>query len=132
LSNSPCIDAGDPTTSIGPSETDYDGQNRNSNGIDIGADEFQNPSNNQLEHEILSSEINIYPNPANNQFFYVSGSLSLADINILDVNGTVVQNLNGLSSPIEIDISTLGVGIYFLKIQHLNHNELHVQRLIKY
>ncbi len=132
MSNSPCIDASDPATSTDPNETDFEGENRNSNGIDIGADEFQQAVNNQLEHEILNSEINIYPNPANNQFYYVSGNLSLADINILDVNGTVVQNLNGLSSPIEIDISTLGVGIYFLKIQHLNHSTLHMQRLIKY
>ena len=132
MTNSPCIDSGDPSTSIDPDETDYDGDIRANNVIDIGADEFQNTSNTQLEHEVSIDEITMYPNPANNQFFYVSGNLSLADINILDLNGITVQSLNGLSSPIEIDISTLGAGIYFLQIKHLNYSKLSVKRLIKY
>ena len=64
----------------------------------------------------LLSEVEIYPNPVQNELFLDLGQNQATQINILNVSGQVVQSIvnNNVKS---IDVSGLNQGIYILKIQ---------------
>jgi hypothetical protein len=62
----------------------------------------------------LIGEINVFPNPANNQFTIESED-GIKTLSILNSNGAVIQTVNNPTKT--IDISNLPLGVYFLQIQ---------------
>jgi hypothetical protein len=62
------------------------------------------------------SEITVKPNPTTGQLV-VSGQLSVVSVEIFDIVGCKLSHFTFHNSPIEIDISHLENGMYFLKIQ---------------
>jgi len=80
--------------------------------------------------EVSDIDIQIYPNPID-QFFVIEGSLSLYNINILNAAGQVVQTIVSNNNIETIDTSTLGSGLYLLRVVHKNNNNLYVQKIIK-
>ena len=68
-----------------------------------------------------SSEFSVYPNPANDIVTISSSSIALNNVEMTDLNGRVVKNLNlGGVSNSEISIADLATGIYLLKINSNN------------
>ena len=80
--------------------------------------------------EVGSNFIRIFPNPVGNQL-KVEGSVGSADIRIYNALGQLVQNLNGMSSPILVDISTLTSGPYFLSIINDANQQVWAHVMIK-
>ena len=81
---------------------------------------------------IMTTEncIEVYPNPIN-QYFVMTGELADYNIDLLDSNGQVVNNLNTLGNEVIVETSTLGPGLFFIRVQHTVTNELSVQKIIK-
>ena len=77
-------------------------------------------------------DIDIYPNPSN-QYFIIRGNLADYNIDLLDANGQMVHNLNSMSNELTVDTSTLGSGLYFVRVQHTDptKEKLMVQKIIK-
>ncbi|MBK8504089.1 MAG: T9SS type A sorting domain-containing protein [Saprospiraceae bacterium] len=86
-------------------------------GYDIGADEFYDVSTNDVYLD--DSGISIFPNPVENTFT-ITGLLSEYSVQVLNSQGQVYQNYNQNSGTIEIDISGLPTGLYFVKISNTN------------
>ncbi len=76
---------------------------------------------------INSSSVKVYPNPAKNTV-RIEGE-SISEIQILDINSTVLKMITEYNDIQSIDISNLKQGIYLIKIKKLN--EVSVSRLIK-
>jgi hypothetical protein len=67
----------------------------------------------------VTSNFSVYPNPANS-VLNISGkdNLAVKGIEITDLNGRIVKTLNGSNaSQMQINISDLNTGMYFLKIK---------------
>ena len=62
------------------------------------------------------SEIQIYPNPAQNQITINNGLLVIGRIQILDITGKIVKQVISNNTKQTIDISELNKGIYFVKV----------------
>ncbi len=80
--------------------------------------------------EVSDIDIQIYPNPVD-QFFVIEGSLSLYDIDIIDASGQVIQTIVSNNTIEIIDTSTLGPGLYLVRVVHQSNNNLYVQKIIK-
>ncbi|NND32518.1 MAG: T9SS type A sorting domain-containing protein [Saprospiraceae bacterium] len=80
-------------------------------------------------YEVGSDFVRIYPNPSPNQL-KIEGLLGSADIRIFDALGQLVQNLNGMSTPITIDLSTYVSGPYFLSIINQNNQQVWTHTMI--
>jgi hypothetical protein len=85
--------------------------------------------------EYLLNELSLYPNPVLDQLQieYLSTTLSLGEISILDINGKVVLeekiiNVIGENKQI-IDISALTLGIYLCRIN--SGNKMNISKFIK-
>ncbi len=128
-SNSPCIDAGVDFDSSIIGEEDFDGVARVvGSGIDIGASEYFLTTN---THVLTSADcIEVLPNPFSD-LVYVSGEFEDYTIEVLDVSGATVMDLTGSVSPITIDLSSLGSGIYFLRLEHTTDPQVFVEKIIK-
>jgi len=74
--------------------------------------------------------IQISPNPFIDKII-VDGDFNNYLIKVLDANGQTVTDLTNASAPIEIDLTELGNGIYFILVQSQTHNKLIVQKIIK-
>jgi len=72
----------------------------------------------------------LHPNPMDGIFTLV-GDFQNYTIQIVSQNGTVHQNLQGQSSPINIDISSLPSGLYFIRAFNNNNANLTIQKLNK-
>lgn len=74
--------------------------------------------------------IQIFPNPFTDKVI-VDGIFTNFTIHVLDVTGAVVANYTGTTAPLVLDLSALGNGIYFVRIQSTIHNYLSLQQIIK-
>jgi len=78
--------------------------------------------------ELQNEAIIVYPSPINNTF-KIDGVNDIFDIKILDINGNVYSNLTGNQMPLEIDLSTLPSGLYFLQI--IGNSNMFIEQIIK-
>ncbi|MDB4824654.1 T9SS type A sorting domain-containing protein [Saprospiraceae bacterium] len=76
--------------------------------------------------------IALFPNPTSGHF-NIQGDFQNYTIQILDSNGTVFIDLSSVSSPLDIDISTLPQGLYFVLVKNNNSqdNKLSIRQIIK-
>lgn len=82
-----------------------------------------------ISNEMSSATISVYPNPANDIVTISSSDIALNNVEMTDLNGRVVKNLNlGGVSNSEISISDLATGIYLLKIN--SNNDTITKKLI--
>jgi len=93
-----------------------------------GCDDFINSSSDLfLEVDALT----LYPNPTTG-FFKIEGVTSLYAIQVLDVLGNVHQDLSpAIDQDIEIDLSNLPVGMYFVSVRLLSNNAVWIEKIIK-
>jgi len=77
-----------------------------------------------------SDFIEIFPNPTPNEL-RIEGAIGQANIRIFNAQGSLVQNLNGMSSPLIVDISELTAGPYFLSILNLSNSQVWTHTMIK-
>ncbi|MDA9333410.1 T9SS type A sorting domain-containing protein, partial [Saprospiraceae bacterium] len=66
--------------------------------------------------------IALFPNPTSGHF-NIQGDFQNYTIQILDSNGTVFIDLSSASSPLDIDISTLPQGLYFVLVKNNNSQD---------
>lgn len=113
LTPSPCINSGNPNTTILTGELDYDGNPRKLNTIDIGAYEYQPVSG------IISNETRVqtelYPNPFFQQTILLCDQeLKSADLKIFSITGQLVTALHRIhGKKTEINRNDLKEGVYF-------------------
>jgi len=77
-----------------------------------------------------NSIISIYPNPFNNKLI-VDGDLTDYDITIYNQNNQMVEDLTGLRNPVEIDLSSLPAGLFYLSVQNQSNQFLRFSNIIK-
>jgi hypothetical protein len=116
---SPCIDSGDPDFSQDPDGT-YS---------DMGAYYFDQGIYTSLNESKVISEINIYPNPAQD-FLQIASDTFIDHVVICSLNGTVIISQSALNNFISIDISNLNSGIYLVKL-FSNQDVLSIKKIIK-
>jgi len=88
------------------------------------SDEFILNVNGHISVNKISDNIRIYPNPASN-ILYIENTESINKIEIINIQGqeiSTIQNIN--KEIIEINISDMSKGIYFLKISSQSSNLL--------
>jgi len=83
------------------------------------------------EQELFSKEVNIYPNPAIESIIIQTGFvLENAELKIVNILGeTVLQKEMTNKQTVEIDITTLAKGIYFVQVG--TPDNWHIKKLIK-
>lgn len=79
--------------------------------------------------EISGSGILIYPNPTTDYVRVESGKLIVESIEIVDVTGKIIDNLQFAIDNYTIDVTNYPAGIYYVKIQ--TENGVFVEKLIK-
>ncbi|MCD6090632.1 MAG: T9SS type A sorting domain-containing protein [Bacteroidales bacterium] len=72
---------------------------------------------------VFSDYIMLYPNPANDKLNLSFNNTFIDDIisvQILDINGRTIKNMESLLPHLQLDISELNTGVYLVKIQTLS------------
>lgn len=77
-----------------------------------------------------SNSLTLYPNPTNG-IFTIKGDFNNYAIQILSLNGAIYQDLSNQNSPIEIDLSMLPTGLYFVKVVNGHNNNISFHKIIK-
>jgi len=125
LSDSPAIDAGNPSYFASSGEVDMDGQLRIFNNIiDCGADEYGSTTGFNIVKE---NTLVFYPNPSN-RILYIKG-ISSFNYKIFDTKGQLIKMRNNNSS--SIDLENLKDGLYFIKILDSTNKKVSVIKVIK-
>jgi len=92
-----------------------------------GCGEFTSSSYLLLEGDALT----LYPNPTTG-IFRIEGLTSLYEIQVLDVLGSVHQDLStAVDQDIDIDLSSLPNGMYFVSVRLLSNNAVWMEKIIK-
>jgi hypothetical protein len=112
------------TAGINPGEVDFLGIAGTGNTTSSFADFDNFQVRATLTDDLLSSEnefatanFSIYPNPASDVINLNAGNLIINSVKITDINGRVVSTFNvNLTSSVEINVSDLTTGIYFLTV----------------
>ena len=90
---------------------------------------LNDPSMSTSNIEVDSTSISIYPNPSEGVFI-IDGMTSQYQIDVLNVSGTVHQNYNS-SGRVEIDLSTLQTGLFFIRIENQSNGTLTIEKILK-
>ena len=97
--------------------------------IDIGAYEYGLTTSNG--HLITTSQnIDIFPNPFED-LIVINGALENFDVKIYNQIGQEIWDYSNANSPLYIDTQWLGVGTYFLSVQHTTNSSILVYTMIK-
>ncbi len=129
-SDAQAVDAGNGTLVSAIVSEDLDKNIRpGGSDIDIGAYEFQSLVT-STSYELNTNDIQLFPNPVAG-VLNIEGDFEDYNIEILNTNGQIVQTLTGSLSPLNINVSTLGAGLYFLRIRKIGNNELSVFSIVK-
>jgi len=75
------------------------------------------------DNQLLGDQISIFPNPNNGTFTLTyTGNESLNELTVIDVTGKLVKkiSLTNFNASREVQLSSIGSGIYFLNISTLN------------
>lgn len=85
------------------------------------------------ETAFSSSEINIFPNPCNNEVFISEKINTSVEIYLYDITGRYIKNFNCIieNNPVSLDLHDLKAGIYIMKISDNNGNIISVHKLLK-
>lgn len=124
-SSSPGIDAGNNSYVLSNSMFDYNGNSRIINTtVDVGAYEYDSTLS-ISEVGLNNISLNVYPNPTNSKI-NIQTSHSINKIDIYNMLGAKVLSTNQKT----IDVSELQTGMYLLKIQTENNQQI-TKRFIK-
>ncbi len=91
---------------------------------DLGTKEVYNAQKMDLDlipvgiNEIISNNINVYPNPASN--YVMINNAENANIQVYDVMGNKVLDIKNISNEYKMDVSNLSQGSYMMKIMQNN------------
>lgn len=114
MANSPLIDSGDKSVT-GVTGPDILGNQRIVGPqIDLGAIEYQGMSGFE---EMSENSFLIYPNPANDVINIELGDRK-TDVEIFNCLGQVVRRLAGISGTVQVNVSDLNDGMYFVNINN--------------
>lgn len=91
-------------------QTDFDGNYEHFNVIPIKCNELDN-------------SLVIFPNPASNNITITGNKIN--KIEIIDVLGRIVKQVEPVGNNIEIDISTFSNGSYIIRIYGINQSSVH-------
>ena len=105
---------------------DYDCDVRGGS-VDIGADDLSTTTSDAL---LESASIILFPNPTSGRFS-ITGNFVNYQIQILDSQGMVHQTLNQSNGIIDIDLSALPAGLYFVKMEHKDNGILNLRQILK-
>ena len=105
----------------------YDASGNNT--VDFG---FFDPDVTSVKETTQASpRIQIFPNPANEELT-IKADLSSYELEIFDLAGVLRHRIQSISSSESIDISSLPVGLYILKVKDSANNTLEIHKLIKH
>lgn len=78
-----------------------------------------------IDEEVIESGFSIYPNPANESVFIALNADNATDISIYSMGGKrlISKQISG-SDPVQIDVSTLPVGLYLVVDSYGNNQKL--------
>ena len=106
------INMGDPGYVALQSVRDIDGENRNNNIVDIGADEFYG---NLTVYKNTVEDFVIYPNPSNDFISILNTDHENGTIQIYNSMGQLIKKAP-VTKGLQINISNLSKAIYFIKL----------------
>jgi len=86
-----------------------------------------NCSTNIENKEVVQTDIQIFPNPAED-FVLIRSTHNIQLVSLLDLNGKLLFSTNPSSLELRIDLQAFDTGIYFLKIQA--KNRVSVRKLV--
>ena len=85
---------------------------------------------NNVHFDASSSGIEVFPNPVN-QFVNIIGDLQNYSIEIIDINGNVLDSYSNLIDKLTIDSSELPAGMHFIIISSVSNPNVIVQKIVK-
>ena len=107
---------------------DYDCESRSTgSGYDIGADAITITT---ADVVLENTQISLYPNPTPG-YFTIDGVLGNYDICVLDNQGATHTEYNRVSGTVQIDISDLPNGLYFVQIAHKSLSPVYLKQILK-
>ena len=74
--------------------------------------------------------ISLYPNPFSDKVI-MDGDFAPYEIKIYNTQGSQVADYSGSNSPLTINFSTFGSGMYFISIYNLNNSKLNMYKVLK-
>ncbi|HEX8548826.1 MAG TPA: S8/S53 family peptidase, partial [Cytophagaceae bacterium] len=83
----------------------------------------------QVENEFDNHEITVFPNPANDRLSLINLGDGATVIEILNVQGQILSTIKLHANEIDINISRLESGLYFVKI--INHGASTLTKFVK-
>jgi len=69
-----------------------------------------------LDEKLISSSIQLFPNPANESITISSNGMKIQEIELVNLTGQLISTTKVKASSANIDISTLSSGVYLVKI----------------
>ncbi len=100
------------------------------NGIDENCDCEDELIASNIDLEILNECLILLPKTTNG-IFTIQGNLGSYSIQIISADETIYQNLTNQFFPIEVDISNLPAGLFFIKVMNNFNNNIFLQHIIK-
>jgi hypothetical protein len=84
----------------------------------------------QLSLQLLEQDLRIYPNPTNNLVTIETGISDPYYIDIISLNGQLILSEYIEGTSYQIDLSTIGKGIYFIRIR--SKDFVNTKKIIKF
>jgi len=84
----------------------------------------------KVPDDLKNKSIDVYPNPARTYFIIYNYAVENRMVQLFDINGRLVKNIQTQALATRVDINNLSNGIYVLRVKEANGKNIRTEKIV--
>jgi len=84
----------------------------------------------KVQDDLKNKSVDVYPNPAHTYFIIYNYAVEKRHVQLFDINGKLVRNIQTSELATKVDINDLSNGIFVLRVKEANGKSIRTEKIV--